>query len=383
MNLSLLSRNLLPGLLLVTLSLGGCQPPDPPKTITEPNPSGSEEGRLILNNATLEQANSAGQLLWKLAVEKAVYSRDKKVAQLEKVKGNIYEDGKVVLQITADRGEVRKEGEEMYLKDNIVAVDPRNQTVIRSQEVEWRPKEGRLIVRKALRGSHAQLDATALEGHYNTKQQRLELVGNVVATAKQSAVQLKTDRLTWEVAGEKLIGEQPLKFDRYKDKTKVVIDRVTAGKGRVDLKANLATLEKNLNYYSLDPPITITGESANWNYRDRTIKSDTPTGLLHRADNITITGNKATVNLGENFTYLENGAQGINQKTGAKLYSQNLLWRMKEKIVEAQGNVIYEQQEPKFNLTGDKAVGSLNDDNVVVTSQSSDRVVTEIFPQNQ
>ncbi|MBR8832060.1 MAG: Lipopolysaccharide export system protein LptC [Chroococcopsis gigantea SAG 12.99] len=383
MNFRSLRSPLLPGLVLLCLCLGGCQPPDPPKTLTEPSPAGEEEGRLTLNNATLEQADSAGQPLWKLAVEKALYSKDQKIAQLQKVKGNIYQDGKIVLQVSADRGEVRKGGEEMYLKDNIVAIDPRNQTVIRSQEVEWRPKEGRLIVRKDLQGSNAKLDATALEGHYNTKEQRLDLIGNVVATAKQSQVQLKTDSLIWEVGKEKLIGEQPMKFDRYKDKTKVVIDRVTAGKGQVDLKTHLATLENNLQYYSLEPAVTINGESGTWNYQDRIIKSEKPVQLLQRQDNVLITGNRATVNLTDNTTYLENGAKGINQKTGAKLYSEKLLWKMRDKIVEAEGNVIYEQLQPKFNLTGDKAVGTLNDDNVVVTSQSSDRVVTEIFPQKQ
>ncbi|MGV2389810.1 MAG UNVERIFIED_CONTAM: hypothetical protein LVR29_20830 [Microcystis novacekii LVE1205-3] len=36
----------------------------------------------------------------------------------------------------------------------------------------------------------------------------------------------------------------------------------------------------------------------------------------------------------------------------------------------AEGNIIYEQQEPKFNLTGDKAIGTLEDNNIVVTSSS-------------
>jgi lipopolysaccharide assembly outer membrane protein LptD (OstA) len=54
---------------------------------------------------------------------------------------------------------------------------------------------------------------------------------------------------------------------------------------------------------------------------------------------------------------------------------------MSEKIVEAEGNIIYEQQEPKFNLTGDKAIGTLEDNNIVVSSSSPDRVVTEIYPR--
>jgi lipopolysaccharide export system protein LptA len=54
------------------------------------------------------------------------------------------------------------------------------------------------------------------------------------------------------------------------------------------------------------------------------------------------------------------------------------------RIVEAQGNVIYEQVKPtKFNFTGDKAVGSLKENKLVVTGNNQDRVVTEIFPDRK
>ncbi|CCQ53048.1 Homoserine dehydrogenase [Crocosphaera watsonii WH 8502] len=51
--------------------------------------------------------------------------------------------------------------------------------------------------------------------------------------------------------------------------------------------------------------------------------------------------------------------------------------------IEAHGNVIYEQnRDPKLNLTGEKAVGTLVDNNIVVTnSDRQERVVTEIFPE--
>ncbi|GBF53205.1 homoserine dehydrogenase [Microcystis sp. 0824] len=105
------------------------------------------------------------------------------------------------------------------------------------------------------------------------------------------------------------------------------------------------------------------------------------TEIFQYQDQITITGNRVVVELGNRIAYLKDGVKGINQKTGAQLYSQILTWKMSEKIVEAEGNIIYEQQEPKFNLTGDKAIGTLEDNNIVVTSSSPDRVVTEIYPR--
>jgi LPS export ABC transporter protein LptC len=136
-----------------------------------------DETSLSLENATLEQSNADGELLWKIQVDEAEYSPDRKKAALTAVKGNIFQDGKVVLQVKADKGEIQRDGAEIFLKDNVVAVDPRNKAVIRSGEVEWQPQESLLIVRKNLRGSHPQLEASANEGKYNTREQKLELTG--------------------------------------------------------------------------------------------------------------------------------------------------------------------------------------------------------------
>jgi LPS export ABC transporter protein LptC len=366
-------------LFLCLLGLTACQPPEPPKISPTESPKIEETGRLILNNATLEQANPSGQPLWKIQVKKATYTQDQKIARLEKVKGNIYQDGKIVLQVSADQGEVYKEGQEILLKNNIVAVDPRNKAIIRAPEVRWLPKEGILITRKGIRGSHLKLEATAKEGRYDTRQEKLELIGQVVATAKDPRIQLQTERLYWEVPQQVITTNQKVAFDRYINQT--IIDRLTAIGGRWERKNNQVILQENLEYRSLEPPLQISGSQVVWNYQDRILTSDRPTEIFQYQDKIRITGNRVLVELGKRIAYLKDGVKGINQNTGAKLYSQILTWKMAEKIVEAEGNIIYEQQEPKLNLTGDKAIGTLEDNNIVVSSSSPDRVVTEIYPR--
>ena len=70
-------------LLIGLLGLTACQPPDPPKISPTESPKIEETGRLILNNATLEQANPSGQPLWKIQVKKATYTQDQKIARPE------------------------------------------------------------------------------------------------------------------------------------------------------------------------------------------------------------------------------------------------------------------------------------------------------------
>jgi LPS export ABC transporter protein LptC len=366
-------------LCLCLAGLGACQPPEPPNVPPTNNPKIEDNSRLTLNNATLEQANPTGQPLWKIQVKKATYSQDQKIARLEKVKGNIYQDGKVVLQVTADRGEVYKEGQEVLLQQNIIAIDPRNQAVIRAKEVRWQPKEGILIVRKDLKGEHLQLEATATEGRYDTKQQKLDLSGKVIAIAKDPRIRLSTDRLTWEIPRKVILTDRLVTFDRYEGNT--VSDRVTATGGRWEMDNRLVLLQDNIEYRSIDPPLQIAGQQVRWNYRDRTIASDRPVELLHSEDNIILTGNRVFADLGRRIARLEGGVKGLNQKTGAILYSQVLTWKIREKLVEATGNVSYDQPQPKFNVTGEQAIGNLAENNVVVSSRSGDRVVTEIYPR--
>jgi len=63
-------------LLIGLLGLTACQPPDPPTISPTESPKIEETGRLILNNATLEQANPSGQPLWNIQVKKATYTQD-------------------------------------------------------------------------------------------------------------------------------------------------------------------------------------------------------------------------------------------------------------------------------------------------------------------
>ncbi len=362
------------------LSASACQQQSQPEPKVQQDAATSSklDTRLSLNNATLEQSNAQGQALWKIRAQKAVYSKDQKTAQLEKLTGNIFQDGEIILRISAQRGEIKKNGEKIFLKDKIIATDPRNGAVMRSEEVEWHPQEGLLMVRKKLTGSHANLDVSAKEGRYYSRKEHLELIGNIVATTKDPPLQLKTDHLFWQIPQEKVIGDRPIQIVRFKDQT--ITDQVVANRSEVDLKVNKAKLRRNVEFKSLDPPVQIATNLVVWDYKNRIVSSDQPVQLVHYRDQITITGNQAQVNLEQEVAHVKGKAKGFSSRNQAKLYSDELIWNIPTQILEALGNVIYEQTDPKFNLTGEKAVGKLQNKSVVVSGNSDDRVVTEIFP---
>jgi LPS export ABC transporter protein LptC len=99
------------------------------------------EGSLIFKNVTLDQADEKGHPLWKVKAKQAIYTKDKKLGNVESPTGDLFQDGKVVLRVSADNGEIRENGQQIFLKGHIVATDTRNGAVFRGDELEWHPKE--------------------------------------------------------------------------------------------------------------------------------------------------------------------------------------------------------------------------------------------------
>jgi LPS export ABC transporter protein LptC len=337
-----------------------------------------EQG-LVLFNATLEQSNAAGENLWKLSTEKAVYSQDKKTAKLTKITGNLFSNGQLILQVSAKKGEIKQDGQEIYLQEDIIALDPRNKAELKGNELEWRPQEHILILRNNLTGNHAKLTVSAQEAIYHTDKQRLQLKGNIIATAKNPPLQMKTEHLFWQISQDKVIGDRPLKMTRYEQK--IITDQLTTNQAEIDLKANIATIQGLIEYNSLKPPLQAATDVILWQYKDRIIEAKNPIKLIQTEDKMILTSNQANVNLETKMAYLDKGVYGEAAKDEVKIYADYLRWNIETEVIEANGNVHYQQINPDFNLTGVKAVGKLKDKNVVVSGDYENKVVTEIYPQ--
>merc|ERR1712054_628072 len=213
-------------ILLLLLSLVACQSSQPVSQTLETSGETRDETNLTLQNATLEQSNAEGEILWKIQVDEAKYSPDRQTAKLTAVKGNIFQDGEIVLQVKSDYGVIQRDGAQIFLRDNVVAVDPRNKAVLKSEEVEWQPETSLLTVRKNVRGSHPQLEASANEGKYNAREQKLELTGKIKATSEARQLQLKTEKLIWQIPKQTVIGDRFLTMIRFQNKT--ITDRLVA-----------------------------------------------------------------------------------------------------------------------------------------------------------
>ncbi|MBN4003893.1 LPS export ABC transporter periplasmic protein LptC [Nostoc sp. LPT] len=368
-------------LLLLIFGLVACGGKSPPASQQNTADSSNPDSNLTFFDVTLEQADEVGRPIWKVRAKRAKYTKEKQIGQAESPYGELYQDGKIVYQIKADVADIEQDGKQLFLKGKIFATDPNNGIVLQGNELEWRPKEDLLIVRNKINGTHKKLQAVAQEVRVKTREQRMEFSGGVVANSIDPQMQVRTEHLIWNIKEEKLIGDRPLEIDRYKDNK--ISDRGKGNSAEVNLKTKIATVQKNAQLELLDPPLQIASNSMTWNMNAETVTTNSPTRMFQRAENVTVTANQGEMKIPQKTVYLTGNVNAVGQRRQS-LRANTLTWYLDNKLVEAQGNVVYQQIDPPLNFVGETAVGNLQTENILVKGgSSSGRVVTEIIPQER
>ena len=296
---------------------------------------------LVLNNAVLEQSNNQDNLFWKIKSERTIYSDDRKIAYLEQITANLIANGKLILQVSAEQGEVRDNNNLILLQDNVVAVDPRSNIILNSDRAEWRPKKNILTITENLRVNHDNLEVTANKAQYFTDRENLELTGKVIANMIDPYLILNTERLLWQIPQQKIIGNMAWKVVRYQDD--IVTDRLVADRGAVNLEQETLDLHQNIEIISLDPQLQIATNSAKWNYQNRFITSTEPIQVIDRQRQLDVTGNQGQVDLVTEIVTLQGGVKGIDNRDRSTLNSQELIWNIPRNTVTATGDVVYNE----------------------------------------
>lgn len=363
-------------LLLLVLSLGACSNRNRAADQLAKDSAAAKQfdGSLTFKDVTLQQFDEKGRLLWKVKAKQAQYSEDQKIAKIQTPAGELFQDGKLVFRITALRGEVQQDGQRIFLKDQIVATDIRDGVVLRGKELEWLPKQDTLIVRQNLTGSHPQVQASAQEARAYSRARRLELIGRVTATTKDPALRLQTDRLTWQMAKHLIVSDRPIQIDRLVKQA--VTDRAASQKAEVNLKTKTATLKEQAKLALTTPPLNIASDALIWNLEAQTVASSQPITVLHREQQIQLSGDRGQLDLQPRIFYLVGNVRAISQSQ-SRLNAASLTWNIPTQAVLAEGNVSYQQPDPPINLSGPRAVGKLQDQTIVM---NGGRVVTEIVP---
>lgn len=334
---------------------------------------------LTFENVTLEQSNDQGVPLWKIKAKKAVYSSDQKNASIENIVGNLFQDGKLVLKVKANKGRVEKDGEKLYLEGDIVATDQRNETTITANYAQWIPSENRLAVKDKITGRNQDVILSAEEGNYNAKTQQMTLFKKVVAIQKNPEVELQTESLNWLIPQKKLLVNSFLQV--FHGTVTQFKDKLLADAGEYDLKNKIATVSKNVELSSIDPQIKLATHQLKWSLRNRTITALSPLTVIDTQKGTNLQGNQGQLDLTKKMAYLSGGIAGHHPQNQASISANQVTWNLTSKQIFAEGNVLYQQSNPTFNTRGSMARGNLATKDIIVTQkQGAGKVVTEIIP---
>ncbi|OBQ36620.1 MAG: LPS export ABC transporter periplasmic protein LptC, partial [Anabaena sp. CRKS33] len=365
--------------LCLGLWLSACgNPSTPNQSKTNTSLPKEDETKLTFFGVALEQFDETGKPIWKVKAKEAKYTTDKQMGQAQSPEGELYQDGKVVYQIKAEKADIKQDGKQLFLQGKIVATDPRNGIVFQGNELEWRPQEDLLIVRNQLNGSHKQLQATAQEAKVKTREQRVEFSGGVLAKSTDPQLQIRTEHLIWQIKDDKLFSDRFIQIERYQDNK--ISGRSQGNAAEINLKTQIAILQPQAKLELVNPLMQITSNSITWNIQKENITTNSPIRVFKAADNLTVTANQGKMNIPENTVYLTGNVNAVGQRSQS-LKSNQLTWYLNKKLLEAKGNVIYHQVAPKLTFQGETAIGNLETENIVVKGgNSGQKVVTEIIP---
>ncbi|MGF1459402.1 MAG: LPS export ABC transporter periplasmic protein LptC [Leptolyngbyaceae cyanobacterium] len=336
---------------------------------------------LTLRDVTLEQQDESGQLLWKVDADEVTYSGNQEKANLVNPEGELYQDGELLYRVKADKGIIEENGQVIFLEDNIVATGIQNRMVINGQNLEWRPEESLMIVRNGLTGRHPQVNAQANEARVYDAENRMELLGDVVATTVVDDpevdpwLKLQGETLQWRWQQQTLDTLQPIRIERFENQQ--ITQALVGQKALVELAEERATIEGDVQAQLLDSKTEMTTPKAIWEVDEQLIQAQQSVRVLDAEQEITVTAQQGQFDLAEQLALFSRDVLAIAAKNDGRLTTNRLRWNLKDDTVLAEGNVNYQQADPRLTITGPRARGRIESQTVIVDGGN---VVTEIVP---
>jgi len=364
-------------LTIAMLGIGSCRAPKKPQP--SPTPTTTIEPKLELENLSFEQVDKQGKPLWKVRAKQGVYTPDRKRAKVTNLDGELYQDGKIIMRIAAKTGEVQQEGEKVILRGDVVTKETRNNLILTGQEVEWLPKADLLIIRDRVQANQPKFQVNANEGKYLTRKQQMDLSGKITVVSSDPRLAMQTEHLLWQVKDRTVIGDRSTQIQRYQGNQ--ITATVTANSFSTALDRQIINLQGKVQLNAINPLIQVNGESFVWNLEREIVTADRPLTILHQQQAVTFNANAGELDLKASTATLTGNARGVATRNQAKLGADRLFWQIASQQIVGTGNVVYQQISPLIKFTGTRGVGKLQDQSIVVSSDSKQRVQTEFIPQ--
>ena len=342
------------------------------------------EGGVKFSKVVLAQANSQGKLLWKFQAQGVTYGEGQQLARAQTLRGQLFEAGRLLFDLTAEKGTIRQTNQQVRLQGNIEVTDRQHGVVFRGQEVLWNGETGQLSVQKGLTVTHpkVQLWGNELLASKQGREVRIKNNVTVETRSEQSGVhriRLRANQVLWRVdqqtltAGTQGVNTQPsVEIEQLKTVEKTT---ALAGEAQANLQTSLITLLSPARIQVGN--LALTSRTLVWDTRAQKLVANELLEMIDPVRQISILASRGTLEQTRNRVDLTGNVEVQGLHNHSALKAEQLLWDTQTQRIEANGNVSYAQASPKLTLRGPKAVGKMTDQTLRV---SGGDVVTEIIP---
>lgn len=332
---------------------------------------------LIFDNITLEQSDDQGSLRWRMIADQALYSQDRRDATIENPSGQFFQDEHPAFSVSADQGEVKQDGNTLVLNGNVIITDEDTGATLKGDLMRWIPEDNTIVLLDNISADHPDVKLTAQEITVWVDEDRVEIRGDVKAETTDKTLQFNGEEVVWLLEEEKITSDRPIRFQQRQDDQ--ITARAQGKKGDYDIQTQVANLNNDAVVVLQDPPIRVTGDALQFNQAQNMVLASKRFTVFHQAEKINMVANQGRGNLDKQIFKMNGNVIVTAERNQARLRSDQLTWTIPTQGIVAEGNVVYRQTDPIFNLKGPKAVGKLEDETIVV---NGGRVITEIIPDS-
>ena len=127
----------------------------------------------------------------------------------------------------------------------------------------------------------------------------------------------------------------------------------------------------------LELPLQLVSTAMEWRVTEQRVSVSQPLTVVHPKEKVRVTARQGQMDLKTQVVTLQGQVVALGERNQSRLTTDDLTWQVKEQRLVAQGQVNYQQANPRLNLTGQRGVGQLQDQTFRVDGAP---VVTEIQP---
>ncbi|MCA1903587.1 MAG: LPS export ABC transporter periplasmic protein LptC [Cyanobacteria bacterium KgW148] len=329
-----------------------------------------------LDNVTLTEFDSQGNLIWEIKASKADYSQDNLTAQIVTVSGKFYRGGKVLIEAQGKAGSVNQKERKITIDGDIKAKLLNENIQVNADRMVWQADDDLLTATGNIKINQPdrQISLVGKSLKAIPSISRFTLEQAVKITSAQPPIVVETPALTWEAPKGIVRIDVPFKATHQTEDL-----TLNAQKGVWQIPEQVIKLPQSAVIKAPQRDWQVGSRNLEWRIAENLLNLPQAVEVASKSRGYVLTSQSAKINLTNQIVQLLGNVRGTSSKDQSQITADRAEWNIPQQLVTAQGNVFYRQAEGNLDVKGDRAIANLADQTVAVSSPNS--VETLVIPE--